>query len=372
MIGDGNHYVAAVESVYAAAASPEAWPMALQAIAAMTGDVGANLAYRRDDGSVGTVVSPGLEVSGRDYPAWQHLDIRFARLAERGYLITSDVFTDRHVVTSEEVEIHPFYVGFLAAHGLKWVMATSISPDPKVAAIVAVQRAATRSAFSDDELQGLARIGRHVENALRLSIRITGLEATNVALADALSRLDLGVFLIDGLGRAVPGNAMAGRVLGEGLVLHNGRLAPRDRPDREAFDAALTRVSQTEADDGAPQALVIRNDDAVLVVYVMPVRPQSSDRFSEVLLDTRALVLVRPSAPGAPPDPAMLRDLLDLTLGEARIAALVGTGLTPRQAAAQLGIAEETARTVLKRVFAKTGISRQSELAGLITRLLLR
>jgi DNA-binding CsgD family transcriptional regulator len=108
------------------------------------------------------------------------------------------------------------------------------------------------------------------------------------------------------------------------------------------------------------------------VVHVLPVRPGSRHRFADLLLDTRAIVLVRPSAPGRPPDPTVLRDLLDLTLGEARLAALVGTGLTPRQAASELAISEETARTVLKRVFAKTGVSRQSELAGLMARLTLR
>jgi hypothetical protein len=51
-----------------------------------------------------------------------------------------------------------------------------------------------------------------------------------------------------------------------------------------------------------------------------------------------------------------------LTLSEARLAALVGSGLRPGQAAVKLGITEETARAALKRAFAKVGVSRQSEL----------
>jgi DNA-binding CsgD family transcriptional regulator len=47
-------------------------------------------------------------------------------------------------------------------------------------------------------------------------------------------------------------------------------------------------------------------------------------------------------------------------------------GLPPREAAAKLRISAETARNLLKRVFAKAGISRQSELAALMTRLVLR
>ena len=61
-----------------------------------------------------------------------------------------------------------------------------------------------------------------------------------------------------------------------------------------------------------------------------------------------------------------------LTLGEARVASLVGVGRSPREAADTLGISEETARTVLKRVYAKTNISKQSQLAVLLTRLTLK
>jgi DNA-binding CsgD family transcriptional regulator len=46
--------------------------------------------------------------------------------------------------------------------------------------------------------------------------------------------------------------------------------------------------------------------------------------------------------------------------------------LPPREAANRLGITEDTARTTLKRVFGKTGVSRQSELAALLARLVLR
>jgi DNA-binding CsgD family transcriptional regulator len=73
-----------------------------------------------------------------------------------------------------------------------------------------------------------------------------------------------------------------------------------------------------------------------------------------------------------PADPAIVRDLLGLTLGEARVAALIGAGLPPREAAGRPGISQETARTALKHVFAKAGVSRQGELVALLARLVLR
>jgi DNA-binding CsgD family transcriptional regulator len=89
------------------------------------------------------------------------------------------------------------------------------------------------------------------------------------------------------------------------------------------------------------------------------------------LTSTRAIVLAIESKASEPPDPTIVRDILGLTLGEARIAAIVGSGIQPREAANRLGISEETARNVLKRVFAKVGVSRQSELVALLTKLVL-
>ncbi len=58
--------------------------------------------------------------------------------------------------------------------------------------------------------------------------------------------------------------------------------------------------------------------------------------------------------------------LLGLTLSEARVAALVGAGLAPREAAAQLGLTEATVRSALKLVFGKLGVTRQAELVRLV------
>jgi DNA-binding CsgD family transcriptional regulator len=72
------------------------------------------------------------------------------------------------------------------------------------------------------------------------------------------------------------------------------------------------------------------------------------------------------------PSSELVERLFALAPAEARVAALVGSGLSPRQAAEKLGISEGTVRTTLKHVFTKVGVSRQSELAVLLTKLTLR
>ena len=83
------------------------------------------------------------------------------------------------------------------------------------------------------------------------------------------------------------------------------------------------------------------------------------------------LVVTKLGATGVPSSDLVQR-LFALAPAEARVATLIGSGLSPRHAAAKLGISEGTVRTTLKHVFTKVGVSRQSELAVLLTKLTLR
>jgi PAS domain S-box-containing protein len=85
------------------------------------------------------------------------------------------------------------------------------------------------------------------------------------------------------------------------------------------------------------------------------------------------LIVTALGAIGAPsPDLDLVQSLFALAPAEARVAMLIGAGLSPRQTAAKLGISVGNVRTTLKRVFSKVGVARQSELAVLLTKLTLR
>ncbi|MBD2750292.1 hypothetical protein IC232_26885 [Microvirga sp. BT688] len=60
---------------------------------------------------------------------------------------------------------------------------------------------------------------------------------------------------------------------------------------------------------------------------------------------------------------------LGLTRGQARIAAAVGGGLSSKEAAEQLGLADGTIRTVLKVVYERLDLTRKSQLVALVTKL---
>ena len=370
-----QRFIRAVEAIYDAAPAPALWPNALQAIADIFDDVGAVLIYSRDDSGFGAIVSDSLIPLVRDFMReFNGQDIRAIRGRERGYFLGRDASTDRDVVTDEEMETHPYYK-MLARHGLKYFAAAPVSPDPRVLGAISIQRAIDRKPYADEELDIVAQIALHAEKALRLSIRLLDAELTKVGLGEALGRLSIGIFALDSMRRVTLSNAAADRLLGDGLLIVDGQLRIGPTPAREEINRtiALALGGDPAFLAANPKPLLVEQTKSTrpLTLYVLPARGDAGE-MSAVLTHTRAIVLVIDPDAAAPPDPSLVRDVLGLTLGEARIASLVGSGLPPREAADRLGIAEETARTALKRVFAKTGVSRQSELAALLTRLVLR
>jgi len=367
--GQGR-FALAVEAIYEAATAPDLWPLALQKIADVLNDVGALILYGRDDGLFGFVQSPGLDESAlalqREYDG---VDLRAIRGIERGRFLNYGYTTDRDVVSDEEIETHPYY-RILANQGLKYFGATPIFQDDRLSTTVSVQRAIGRQPYSDDELKIIERLGKHVEKALRLSLRLINAELLRDGLGEALGRIDIGVFALDSLGRVTFSNPAAQALLGQGFELVDERLRTCGGAAGRAMEQAIVRVMAGEVDH-RPILLPRADSNRPLVVYLLPAAA-SAHPVAQFLTQARVIMLVIDQRPGEAADPAMVRDLLNITLGEARIAALVGCGVAPREAASRLGISEETVRSVLKRVFSKVGVSRQSELTALLTRLTLR
>ncbi len=278
------------------------------------------------------------------------------------------------LLTAEEWSSDPFCSDFRVRHALGHVLATGVSPDPHVAVGLSVQRALNGAPYTSEDVDMLSPLGRHVEKSLRLSIRLLDAEFANLGLGEALARVGIGVFALDSLKRVVFSNPAGKGLLGDGLRIDARRLLVPARAARALLDERLEEVMRDEfaalAPDPRPIIVEPPRDGDPLILYILPVpAPSLAQQF---LTHTRAIVLAIKHERGQPADPALVRDLLGVTLGEARVAALVGSGLPPREAAERLGVSEETIRTTLKRVFSKTGVSRQSELAVLLTKLALR
>jgi DNA-binding CsgD family transcriptional regulator len=190
----------------------------------------------------------------------------------------------------------------------------------------------------------------------------TGVRASRTALMAILDRQGRACGILDADGRILHANAALDRAMAShpALALRRVRCSTADDQDRlrhsvrmaaEGGAGAVTGHFGLSADDGA-----------ALILQIAPLDPVLAGPGT-------ALGLFDPQRQTRPPPQAEILQLLGLTPAEARIAAAVGAGLPPRDAAARLGLAESTVRSSLKVIFDKLGVKRQAELVQIVARL---
>jgi DNA-binding CsgD family transcriptional regulator len=196
-------------------------------------------------------------------------------------------------------------------------------------------------------------------------------------LAAFLDVMPAPTLLLDRDGRIAHANAAAGSLLREsdGLSFDRaGRLQlaavlPEETAAvRRALTLALDVAAGTGVELSEPVRISRPSGEGPLLVVPVPLPPPVFALWE--LVDTaRVLVLiVDPSSQPGSAD-ATLRKTFGLTAAEARVALLVGKGLSGPQAAIALGTSAATAKTHLARCFDKMGVHSQVMLSRLINAL---
>lgn len=179
-------------------------------------------------------------------------------------------------------------------------------------------------------------------------------------LTAGYDKLRIGVLFADSTGRVLHVNdcayALLAKTLGHSLV------------GKSWSNHVLTLIRAYQADqlsalDNASHITTIWRPqfgtDQLLPYYVMNLNND----------DAVAHFCIMFSDPSYQLEPMQLLKGLGLTQAESRLASQIIAGKSLKSASIELGLSEESARTYLKRVFSKLGVSRQAELVSAITRL---
>lgn len=359
-----------VSAVYGAALVPENWPAALEKIGALFGAEGAVVIFYSGNSEADFIHSPGLHDAVNLYQAegWHRRDLHALRALDL-HLTAGDTFDDFSVATTDEISSHPIYTDFFPRVGFGWLMSCVVLPDRDKLVALSVPRAKDKGAFSAQEMETLRLIGRHVEQSLRISLRIADLDVTAAALHSVLDRIEIGVLLLDAEGRLLFANKCGQQSRDSVFDTAGGRLMPRREDERETFAAMVAAAGRSGQELTPPHSAVLTGEDGHrFATWVLPA--SGAEQWRIGAHDTaRTFILTASLEQDSMIDPALVRDLFDLTLGEARLAVLIGGGVEVQGAAARLGITEGTVRIVLKRIFRKLGINRQAELVLKLSRI---
>jgi DNA-binding CsgD family transcriptional regulator len=360
-----------VEEIYEAAVDQTRWQVFLEHLAETIDGQIVNLAYTPmpdGDTAMMNVVRFDPEAA-REYHAYYRKVDPWIRLGIASHRFrTGLVGLGRELLTDAEYSKTEFHADFGRKLGIRSGLSAVIRADDEVLALLNASERPRGRTFGTDERALVGSLLPHLQRALAIHQRLSGLEHTVLALEAAMDRLPFAVVLVDRSAKVLVVNAQAQRLLAErdGLTVRRGTLVAREV--RSALEAAIARavaIARGELHE-PPAAFAIRRGGArrALQVLVAPIRIASA----ELLIGTACAAVFIEDPDRAPQVPeSMLRTFYGLTPAEARFVALLLTGCSVQDASEALAITLNTARTHLKRIFDKTGTSRQSDLVRLLT-----
>jgi DNA-binding CsgD family transcriptional regulator len=235
------------------------------------------------------------------------------------------------------------------------------------ALLLAAMRGRQRPPFGETERQGLQVLLPHVTRAKAVGARLQMFDASTTVL-DAL---DVAIVFMTSNGALIHCCEAAERIIAnaDGLSVINGRLrATEPRLDARLREALRAAACAGRAID-SPATVTIDRASAKRPYQLLlsPLRHGLAG-FAGVRQPEVVLLIVDPENM-RPAAVDVLKRAFRLTRREAALASALSTGKPIDAAADEIGMAYETARSHLRRIFDKTQTSRQTELMTVLARL---
>ena len=270
-------------------------------------------------------------------------------------------------MSEAELQQSPFYQNWAKPQGLREGCLTKFVHTPDRIGLVSYTTRATRGPVTEEEQRFVALLSPHLRRASLIGDLLDQARLTASRYRGALDSLSAPVVLTGADGAILYANARAdemlstqGPILSRSGVLH-AQNPVADRALREAIArAARTDISLGARGIGLP---ISATGQPPAVAYVLPLTEGTA---RAAFRPACAAVFVSTTTSASPPPDAVLATLFDLTPAEVRVFMQIGSGQTASGSAASLGIGENTLKTHLSRIFAKTGMKRQADLVKLI------
>jgi len=361
--------------IYEAASNPQHWQSVLRNVASEMGATKASIHVHEFASRHWTSHTGGTRVHriGYDESAvnayaryYAVRDPYIHRIRERFPRDGSGTSSD--LLTTTELRRTEFYSDYGRPNGIFFLGWTIIEQNERFGSGLSLIRPEDAKQFTSEQVKLLKLLNPHLGKAFRLQRIIEANTDTNRALLRSIAQFDFGVIALDGEGRVTNFSQPAKRLLElqDGIRIRSSRLEATCIAENGRLQDILAAAGQMW---GTPhlmttntQLLSRNSGKRALQLVVFPFVS------SAIVADNGPQLLVFLSDPECKPASraAVLRGLYGLTPTESRLADVLLQGLEVREAAGLLRITLETTRFHLKRILAKTGTRRQSELMRLM------
>lgn len=290
----------------------------------------------------------------------------YHRFASRGdfvdkslpYLQPGTVVRLPNVLEESLFQKTQFYEYFCVEHNFSNGMAITIHADYESLVVLLFNRPGNEP-YDPEDQRWLERLAPHLLNYYRLSGHVRSLDLRLQRAHKVLDSLNLGIAMI-GASKTVRfmnrrAQALVGR--SDSLDFEKGQLRSRKADIDKWLSSRIREASQSMANfNEARFSMLLHEGNERLHLFVLPLKSRKSGslRSCAVLLTDLQIDTNRLSS--------TLAAMYGLSARESQVAALLTQGLPTIQIAEQMQIKESTVRTLIKRVFAKTEVTRQADL----------
>ena len=356
-----------VERIYDLALEPERWPDLLAGIAAACGGHAAGLEQEHVESEQGAGLVVGLDPSVVqtyfDYYAGRNVLRRFDGFGDAIAAFTPALTVDEECLPKSDLMRTEFYNDFLRPAAIHSVLSMGLWGEGQSVTALSVYRPPGKPAFDLEEVELARALQPHLIRAFRLARRM---RSRLSGLVGGLDQSPFGVILLGADGRVQHANRAAERLLAEpgGLSVLGGCLASADAADSERLRTLVSRALAAADRTGGGLAIRRPGRAALQVVAV----PSGADRFGALLVEPGVIVCVTDPEAATGLSEVYLREDIGLTAAEANVARALMAGRSLRHTAETLDVSLFTVKAHLRRIFEKTGVTRQAELVALLAR----
>jgi DNA-binding CsgD family transcriptional regulator len=364
---DDRDFDALLEAIYEGPLETAPWKSLLPLLRTSMDSLAATLILRPP-----TPEDPGLLLSYPDADEYE-------RSYQEGYfsldpfvdLPLGEVMTLEDLVPNEELVKSEFYKQYMEPSGAFHVLGFDTREPDGLEARIRISRGRDDPAFGDTERALCERLVPHFRRAVQLHARLTRTESERDLFAGAVDRLSMGVIVLDERGKVLRMNRVATLLIEgkRGLAVVNGRLRAATADQSVELRRVVERALTNRA-GGVPsvvQGMRLRESPGGGAVNLVA-RPVPLAEWSEGKACPAVAIFV--GDPDDRPEVSLeiVRQLFGFTPAEALLATTLARGLNLDEAASALGTSRNTARSHLRAIFSKTGVTRQADLVRLILR----
>lgn len=280
----------------------------------------------------------------------------------------------REVLPDADLQRTPFFVQFLQRHGdlLHGLGGTFPVADQAHAHLWLLRRRG--HPFDDEDCHRLDLFFAHVRAALRQRRWLLSMERERDAALAWMDCWSDATFVMDAHGALLIANMAAERLLrsGELLALRNGRLRPARAGESDWLAPVLADLAKEARRRGeATRCLaLVREEDTWPLHAILTTLPETPGR-SGHSGPLRIALILRDLHHALPQfTTTQLKDLFGFTAAESRVANALLAGQSVEEISQASQVRRDTVRAHVKRMLAKTGSRRQSDLQKLLVKAL--